>query len=56
MDILLVLLIALIIFGPGKLPQLGESLGKSTKAIKKALSGKSDKEANAAAPEEEKKS
>lgn len=56
MDILLVLLIALIILGPGKLPQLGESLGKSIKTFKKALSGKSDKEANDAAIEEEKKS
>jgi len=56
MDILLILLIALIIFGPGKLPQLGESLGKSIKAFKKGLSGKSDKEANAAAPKGKKSS
>jgi sec-independent protein translocase protein TatA len=57
MDILLILLIVLIIFGPGKLPQLGEGLGKSMKAFKKALSGKPDNEkGDAAARKEEKKS
>jgi sec-independent protein translocase protein TatA len=37
MHLLLILLIVLIIFGPGKLPELGEGLGKSIKAFKKAL-------------------
>jgi sec-independent protein translocase protein TatA len=37
MHLILVLLIVLIIFGPGKLPELGEGLGKSIKAFKKAM-------------------
>jgi sec-independent protein translocase protein TatA len=38
MHLILILLIVLIIFGPGKLPDLGEGLGKSIKAFKKAMS------------------
>ena len=34
-----VLLIVLIIFGPGKLPDLGRSLGKGIREFKHALSG-----------------
>ena len=37
MHLLLILFIVLIIFGPGKLPQLGEGLGKGIKSFKKAL-------------------
>jgi len=37
MHLILILLIVLIIFGPGKLPELGEGLGKSIKAFKKAI-------------------
>jgi sec-independent protein translocase protein TatA len=37
MHLLLILLIVLVIFGPGKLPELGEGLGKSIKAFKKAM-------------------
>ncbi|HTP04176.1 MAG TPA: twin-arginine translocase TatA/TatE family subunit [Nitrospirota bacterium] len=37
MHLLLILFIVLIIFGPGKLPELGEGLGKSIKAFKKAM-------------------
>ncbi len=37
MHLILILLIALIIFGPGKLPELGEGLGKSIKAFKQAM-------------------
>ncbi len=42
MHLLVILLIVLIIFGPGKLPELGEGLGKSIKAFKKAVSGKEE--------------
>ncbi|MBI3755311.1 MAG: twin-arginine translocase TatA/TatE family subunit, partial [Deltaproteobacteria bacterium] len=31
MHLILILIIVLIIFGPGKLPQIGEMLGKSIK-------------------------
>ncbi len=37
MHLIVILLIVLIIFGPGKLPELGEGLGKSIKAFKKAM-------------------
>jgi len=37
MHLILILLIVLIIFGPGKLPELGEGLGKSIKAFKRAM-------------------
>jgi sec-independent protein translocase protein TatA len=37
MHLILILVIVLIIFGPGKLPELGEGLGKSIKAFKKAM-------------------
>ncbi len=37
LHLILILLIVLIIFGPGKLPELGEGLGKSIKAFKKAM-------------------
>ncbi len=37
MHLILILMIVLIIFGPGRLPELGEGLGKSIKAFKKAM-------------------
>lgn len=37
MELLLILFIVLIIFGAGKLPQLGEGLGKAIKGFKKAV-------------------
>ena len=42
MHLLLILFIVLIIFGPGKLPEIGESLGKSIRSFKKAISQKED--------------
>ena len=35
-ELVLVLAIVLIIFGPGKLPQLAESMGKAIKGFRKA--------------------
>lgn len=37
MHLLLILVIALIVFGPGKLPELGGSLGKAIRDFKKAI-------------------
>jgi len=37
MHLILILIVVLIIFGPGKLPELGEGLGKSIKAFKQAM-------------------
>ena len=37
MELLLVLVIILVVFGAGKLPQLGEGLGKAIKGFKKSV-------------------
>jgi len=37
MHLIVILVIVLIIFGPGKLPELGNSLGKSIKNFKKSM-------------------
>ena len=54
-----ILLIVLILFGPGKLPELGKGLGKGIRefkdAIRGGLEGSSDKKEERK-PEEEKKS
>ena len=36
-ELILILVIVLIIFGAGKLPQLGEGLGKAIKGFKKSV-------------------
>jgi sec-independent protein translocase protein TatA len=38
-EILVVLVLALLFFGPSKLPQLGASLGEAIKGFKKGVSG-----------------
>jgi len=43
MHLIIILVIALIVFGPGKLPELGKGLGKSIREFKKALSGEEEK-------------
>lgn len=35
-ELILILVIVLVIFGPGKLPKVGESLGKALQSFKKA--------------------
>ena len=37
LHLLVVLVIALLVFGPGKLPELGSSLGKAIKEFKKVI-------------------
>ena len=37
MELVLILVIVLIIFGAGKIPQLGEGLGKAIKGFKKSI-------------------
>lgn len=36
-EIVVVLVIALVVFGPSRLPQLGESMGKAIKGFKEGL-------------------
>ena len=42
MEILVVLLIALIVFGPKRIPELGQSLGKGIREFKASLEGNDD--------------
>jgi sec-independent protein translocase protein TatA len=37
MHLLVILILALVIFGPGKLPELGSSIGKAIKGFKKSM-------------------
>jgi sec-independent protein translocase protein TatA len=41
-EILIVLAIALLVFGPKRLPELGRSLGKGMREFKDSISGKDD--------------
>jgi sec-independent protein translocase protein TatA len=41
-EIAIILIIALLIFGPKKLPQLGEALGKGIRNFKKSAEGNDD--------------
>ncbi|OGO31933.1 MAG: preprotein translocase subunit TatA [Chloroflexi bacterium RBG_16_56_11] len=47
-EIALVLVIILIVFGVGKLPQVGEAIGKSIRSFKKAQSGDDEERVKAA--------
>lgn len=38
-ELIIILVLALIIFGPGKLPDVGRAIGKSFREFKKATSG-----------------
>ncbi|MCZ6623778.1 MAG: twin-arginine translocase TatA/TatE family subunit [Deltaproteobacteria bacterium] len=44
-ELLFILIIALIVFGPGKLPQIGSGLGKAIRDFKKGISGEEPEEA-----------
>ena len=37
-EVLLIFIVALIIFGPGKLPEIGRTMGKTVRILKKATS------------------
>ncbi|MFW6266015.1 MAG: twin-arginine translocase TatA/TatE family subunit [Halanaerobiales bacterium] len=45
-ELLVILVIALVIFGPAKLPEIGKALGKSIKEFKKATNVDIDEEEN----------
>ena len=42
MEIAIVLIIALIVFGPSKLPELGKSAGKGFREFKDSVTGKDE--------------
>ncbi|MEW6089062.1 MAG: twin-arginine translocase TatA/TatE family subunit [bacterium] len=41
-ELIVILIIALIIFGPGKLPEVGKAIGKGVQNFKKAMSGEDE--------------
>lgn len=44
MELAIVAIIALIVFGPKKLPELGSSLGKGMREFKSSISGDDDRD------------
>jgi len=49
-ELIVILVVALLIFGPGKLPEIGSALGKGIKDFRKALENKGPDEPPAANP------
>lgn len=45
-EILVILVIALVVFGPGKLPEVGRALGKGISEFKGAVSKTEENESN----------
>lgn len=41
-ELILILVIALVLFGPGKLPEIGRALGRGVRDFKDAISGATD--------------
>ena len=54
-ELLIILVIVVIIFGVGKLPEIGSALGKGIKNFKKSVSGDSDSANSPVKKEDEKK-
>ena len=51
LEIAVVLIIVLIIFGPKRLPELGQSMGRGIREFKNSISGEKDKDS----PEEQRR-
>jgi sec-independent protein translocase protein TatA len=51
-ELLVILVIALVIFGPSKLPQIGSGLGKAIRDFKKGVSGDENDESSKEAKKE----
>ncbi len=56
MELIVVLIVALLIFGPKKLPELGRSLGSGMRSFKDSVSGSDRDELPAGEPSAAKKS
>ncbi len=50
-ELVVILLIVLLVFGASRLPQLGESLGKAVKGLKRGLNSDDDIEVTKRVPE-----
>jgi sec-independent protein translocase protein TatA len=46
MHLVVILVIVLLIFGPGKLPEVGNSIGKAIRGFKKAMAEPDEKSEN----------
>lgn len=54
-ELIIILVIVLVVFGAGRLPEIGGALGKSIRNFKKASSGKDEIEIKATSPDDDKK-
>ena len=45
-ELMVILVIALVVFGPSKLPQIGSGLGKAIRDFKKGVTGGEDDDAD----------
>ncbi len=45
-ELIVILVIALLVLGPKKLPEVGRSVGKGMREFKESLSGESDRDDN----------
>ena len=41
-ELIVIMVIALVVFGPGKLPEIGRALGKGMRDFKKSFDGEDD--------------
>jgi len=55
-ELIIILVIVMVVFGAGKLPEIGQALGKSIRNFKKASEGKDEIELNPKKDEEKKQS
>lgn len=53
-ELIIILIIALVIFGPGKLPEIGGAIGRGIKDFKRAMSEPDRKQEEAAGTAKEK--
>ena len=53
LEIIIVLIVVLLIFGPKRLPDLGRSLGRGMREFKESVTGKDKEELPASEPVEE---
>lgn len=53
-ELILILVIALVVFGPGKLPEIGRAIGKGIGEFKTAMSGQEKEPQQIAASSERK--
>jgi sec-independent protein translocase protein TatA len=51
-EIIILLIVALLVFGPKKLPEMGRSIGKGMREFKNSVSGNDDDDVSPELPEE----